>query len=178
MVECQGEGEYPPYSNLPVFAPRLLGNPACSDRNLIKNCKNFKLTKRRSLLFAARRLIGKGAREVRKLFLMIVFLPFVLQGISSADSCITDKCHSKIGKEKYVHGPVAVGECLICHEKTGAHKFKRIVNVRSLCFKCHDSKTGIHNNLNPKTSEGYRECCNCHDAHQSPQPHMLLVKQK
>lgn len=30
-------------------------------------------------------------------------------------SCVTGECHSQMGKAKYVHGPVTVGECTNCH---------------------------------------------------------------
>ena len=61
-----------------------------------------------------------GVRRVRSLVLglslviSIFILSFYLSekhGIVNAqtkDSCVTDKCHSKMGKEKFVHGPAAV----------------------------------------------------------------------
>ncbi|MCL4492601.1 MAG: cytochrome c3 family protein [Nitrospirae bacterium] len=111
---------------------------------------------------------------MRNLFLSIIFLLAGLyMGVAYADSCVTDKCHSKIGKEKYVHGPVAVGECSVCHEKLGEHRFKPITNVKGLCAKCHDAKTGYHN---ASKAAANRDCGNCHDAHQSSRPQMLLVQ--
>jgi predicted CXXCH cytochrome family protein len=94
----------------------------------------------------------------------------VLERNSSAqqqaqESCITEKCHSKIGKEKFVHGPAAVGDCLSCHEKKGKHSFAPIKNVGELCYKCHDkvdTKKGVHKPVRDGN------CTKCHDAHQSP----------
>ncbi len=30
-------------------------------------------------------------------------------------SCVTSACHSQMGQARYVHGPVAAGECTTCH---------------------------------------------------------------
>ncbi len=81
------------------------------------------------------------------------------------ESCITDKCHSRMGKEKFVHGPAAVGDCSACHKQEGKHKFAPIANVGDLCYKCHDrldTKKAVHKPV----KEG--KCTKCHDAHQSP----------
>ena len=98
--------------------------------------------------------------------------------LAYAGLCITDTCHSTIGKEKYVHGPVAVGECTACHEKLGEHRFAPISNVKGLCAKCHDAKTGVHSGIKAAVRTDYRECGNCHDAHQSSRPQLLLAKGK
>lgn len=69
-----------------------------------------------------------------------------------------------MGKDKFVHGPVAVGDCVSCHEKTGKHSFKKIVNVGELCYRCHerlDTKKGGHKPV----KEG--SCTKCHNPHQS-----------
>ena len=29
-------------------------------------------------------------------------------------SCVSAKCHANMGKEKYVHGPLAAGDCTYC----------------------------------------------------------------
>lgn len=114
---------------------------------------------------------------MRNLPALLIFLQtcFYSWTALAGDSCVTDKCHSTMGREKYVHGPVAVGECTVCHERTGDHKFKPITNVKSLCAKCHDAKTGVHSGSKGTAS---LDCGSCHDAHQSPQPQMLLGKKK
>jgi len=86
------------------------------------------------------------------------------------ESCVTATCHANMGKEKYVHGPVSVGECTVCHKPTADHKFKAIMNVGKLCNDCHDKEyTGkvIHSPV----QKG--ECSGCHDPHQSPYQFML-----
>ena len=88
-------------------------------------------------------------------------------GVAAAEkgSCVTAKCHANMGREKYVHGPVALRECTFCHQPTDSHEFKAISDVGKLCNDCHDKKfTGkvIH----PPVQEG--KCAGCHDPHQSP----------
>ena len=44
-------------------------------------------------------------------------------------ACVTNSCHGKMGTDKFVHGPVATGDCTFCHVLDGKHKFKRIDDV-------------------------------------------------
>lgn len=94
---------------------------------------------------------------------------FVFFGISSVEaqekeSCVSAKCHIKMGKDKFVHGPAAVGACVSCHTPISKHKFVPITNVGALCYKCHDrvdTKKSLHKPVKDGT------CTKCHDAHQS-----------
>ncbi|MFO0752113.1 MAG: cytochrome c3 family protein [Thermodesulfovibrionales bacterium] len=75
-----------------------------------------------------------------------------------------------MGKEKFVHGPAAVGQCGICHVSQGNHVFAPIKNAGELCYKCHervDTMKGVHKPV----KEG--SCTKCHDPHQSPYRYML-----
>ena len=86
-------------------------------------------------------------------------------------SCITAKCHADLTKVKYVHGPVAEGECSLCHGESKGHikdpkknKFKEIEDVSAACYDCHDAfeaKKFIHSPV----EEG--ECTSCHNPHGS-----------
>jgi len=86
-------------------------------------------------------------------------------------SCVTSKCHADMGKGKYVHGPVSVLQCTICHVPTAdEHVFKTMENEGKLCNLCHDRELtgeGTH----PPVKE--RKCTRCHDPHQSPNQFML-----
>ncbi|MBI5022343.1 MAG: hypothetical protein HZB59_12985 [Ignavibacteriales bacterium] len=88
------------------------------------------------------------------------------------ESCVTAKCHSGIGKAKFVHGPAAVGECITCHQlvKDEKHKFVPIKNSEETCNKCHEpmEKKG---NLHLPVAKG--ECTKCHDPHQSDRQFQL-----
>jgi predicted CXXCH cytochrome family protein len=98
----------------------------------------------------------------------------------SKDTCITSKCHSQMGQEKFVHGPVAEGECTVCHGKSPKHKdkpkkykFGEIEDLVKACYSCHEkfkAKKFIH----VPVEEG--ECIACHSPHESPNKFQLSVK--
>ncbi|MDA8170362.1 MAG: hypothetical protein M0Z48_00840 [Nitrospiraceae bacterium] len=86
-------------------------------------------------------------------------------------SCVTDKCHSGMGKEKFVHGPVATGDCLFCHQQVGKHKFKPTPkHVSDLCYQCHD-RMDTMKTVHPPVKAG--ECTKCHSPHQSSYKYQL-----
>ena len=104
---------------------------------------------------------------------LISLLAFVRVGTVyavNAESCVTDKCHSDMGKAKYVHGPAAVGQCVSCHIQAGKHKFLPINDVGSLCYKCHD-KVDTKKVVHKPVKEGH--CTKCHSPHQSPFKYQL-----
>lgn len=75
------------------------------------------------------------------------------------------KCHGEFSAlEAWVHGPVATGDCLLCHEQ---HKtripFLLRKPVPDLCYQCHDVQAirAIKNH----SEESYSSCTNCHDGH-------------
>lgn len=74
----------------------------------------------------------------------------------------------------WVHGPVATGNCMLCHE---SHETKNqsLLNepIPELCYRCHETKTL---QLVPGHSDkSYTNCSNCHDGHSSPG--RMLLKQ-
>jgi predicted CXXCH cytochrome family protein len=92
---------------------------------------------------------------------------------ATGTTCITSKCHPKMGKDKFVHGPVAAGECDTCHEPTAKHRFKPIKQIADLCYQCHDQKNTMKN-VHPPVQEGM--CTECHNPHQSAYKFQLLNK--
>ena len=127
------------------------------------------------------------------LLILFTLSSFIVSGISgkstlaqmdaskkTEDTCITSKCHDKMGKEKFVHGPVAAGECTVCHgtspkhkKKPGKYKFGKIKDVAKACYSCHEKfkpKKFIH----VPVEEG--ECMACHSPHGSPYKFQLLAK--
>jgi predicted CXXCH cytochrome family protein len=111
----------------------------------------------------------------------VINMNFFSNGVSYAqpagtekqgDSCITSECHATIGKDKHVHGPIAAGECIVCHGKSPEHRekpkkyiFGEIKSLDKICFSCHDKfkpKKFVHNPI----EEG--ECIVCHNPHESP----------
>ncbi|HWR59885.1 MAG TPA: cytochrome c3 family protein [Thermodesulfovibrionales bacterium] len=93
---------------------------------------------------------------------------------NSTASCVSMSCHSTMGKDSYVHGPIAVGECTMCHISTDWHKFTRLENIASACYKCHD-KVDTTKGVHKSAKEG--NCTKCHNAHQSPHKFLLLGDQ-
>jgi predicted CXXCH cytochrome family protein len=89
---------------------------------------------------------------------------------TTKESCITDKCHVKMGKDKFVHGPVAVGECASCHKQIRKHKFEPITDVGKLCSECHEGLT-TQQFVHAPVKNG--QCTMCHDPHQSPNKFQL-----
>ncbi len=86
------------------------------------------------------------------------------------EACITDSCHATMGKNKFVHGPVAGGECLSCHKQKNKHKFEPISNVGKLCYECHEQQNN-QKVIHSPVKEG--KCTKCHDPHQSPNKFQL-----
>lgn len=92
---------------------------------------------------------------------------------AAPDSCVTDKCHNGMGKAKFVHGPVAVGNCTVCHKSEGRHKFSPIKSAGEFCYKCHD-KVDTRNTVHKPVKDG--KCTKCHDPHQSPYKYQLRAE--
>ncbi|GBD91449.1 doubled CXXCH motif [bacterium BMS3Abin04] len=124
-----------------------------------------------------------------KVLLSIIFFGFVFGGIPTNTifsmelsvlksqnqddpSCVTSKCHASMGKEAFVHGPVADGDCESCHEllPNEKHEFKPIKNIGELCYSCHDSKA-TESIVHKPVMQG--KCTTCHDPHQSNYPFQI-----
>ncbi len=83
-------------------------------------------------------------------------------------TCTTAQCHAKMGKGKFVHGPVGSGTCIACHNPHGT-PFKYIVTRPGGegCYICHDTKREEFKGkvIHSPVAEG--GCIGCHDPHQS-----------
>ncbi len=84
-------------------------------------------------------------------------------------------CHADFGEsEPFVHGPVAVGECLFCHEH---HKSKIAGLLKKkepdLCYQCHEA---VESALIPgHPPEPIQQCTQCHDPHGSS--NLMLLRE-
>ncbi len=82
-------------------------------------------------------------------------------------SCVSSECHAKIVKHKYLHGPLKIGQCTVCHAPLPGtdHKFKLVATEASLCLNCHKGVDTKGYMLHDPVAKG--KCMGCHDAHGS-----------
>ncbi len=76
-------------------------------------------------------------------------------------------CHKEYSAlEAWVHGPVATGNCLLCHEP---HKAKNESLLRKpvpeLCYQCHEEQA--IRLIKNHAEESYARCTDCHEGHAS-----------
>lgn len=101
----------------------------------------------------------------------------------SQDACV--RCHKTFASEHpkrkawtFVHGPVAVGDCLACHNPHGSnHRFLLSQPEGQSCLTCHrdiSHPKPPHPGLHKPVSQG--KCLTCHAAHGSSAQHMLRPK--
>ena len=83
--------------------------------------------------------------------------------------CFT--CHDFPMDKKYVHGPLASGGCLLCHNPHASPNPYLLVSASTtFCFSCHDREAI------PKDEPHMRadvQCTDCHDAHMSDKKYLL-----
>ncbi|HEY3306988.1 MAG TPA: cytochrome c3 family protein [Desulfuromonadaceae bacterium] len=83
--------------------------------------------------------------------------------VPSTELCLV--CHTGFIKGPYVHGPVAVGDCLVCHLPHNSN-FPALLKTEknAICSTCHREKriaTAMHDKLNAQRIG----CTDCHDPH-------------
>lgn len=81
------------------------------------------------------------------------------------------RCHELKQDAKYVHGPLASGGCLVCHDPhSSQYRFLLVSESDSFCLRCHDRSALAR-------IEGHGEaeanCTSCHDAHGSDTKYLL-----
>ncbi|MFV2082363.1 MAG: cytochrome c3 family protein, partial [bacterium] len=116
----------------------------------------------------------KLVRQVPGLILPIsIVILIFMAGPAFAEDCSTAKCHSSMGKAEFVHVPVAVGQCTVCHKgrkanhptkRNKGNDFKLRTEGKDLCFLCHD-RNDMAAVVHGPIAKG--ACTVCHDPHQS-----------
>lgn len=95
--------------------------------------------------------------------------------LSTAVQTCVGECHQDQLRFKNMHGP-AVEDCSKCHIEGNKeeHTFHLRKKVEDLCIECHarDRKAHIHE---PAMN---RQCLECHDAHGSDHPSILVADPK
>jgi len=92
------------------------------------------------------------------------------------------QCHEEQKKNyadnKYLHGPIAMGRCNMCHNPHGSN-FKYFLQKEksALCIECHEMQTLLKkpNTHKPVVKEG---CIFCHNPHGSKYPLLLASEVK
>lgn len=81
------------------------------------------------------------------------------------------KCHNLRLDRKYIHGPLASGGCLVCHDPhSSQYRYLLVSESDGFCSHCH-AKTTIEK-VSAHLGAGER-CTTCHDAHMSDRAFLL-----
>ena len=76
-------------------------------------------------------------------------------------------CHDRLGDDSFVHEPVKMGVCILCHNPHGAARasFLRVDTDRKLCAQCHRVTIDQGDHVHSPVGDG--TCGACHDPHGS-----------
>lgn len=80
-------------------------------------------------------------------------------------NCLRSGCHARLLEASWVHGPVAVGACEMCHEPKGQtreHTFQPSRPKEGFCAFCHElpkPQESVHQAVSD------HDCTGCHDPH-------------
>jgi predicted CXXCH cytochrome family protein len=81
------------------------------------------------------------------------------------------RCHELNLNRRYVHGPIASGGCLVCHDPHASrYRYLLVSDSDSFCFHCHDRQSIEQD---PAHKETQLQCTVCHDAHMSDKRFLL-----
>ena len=99
------------------------------------------------------------------------------------------RCHELGAAKAYVHGPLASGGCLVCHDPhRSANRFLLVSASDSFCLQCHEraglSVLAVTEGADSAAagagkdgSDGHAgdaaDCTDCHDAHMSDRKYLL-----
>ncbi len=109
---------------------------------------------------------------VQKSIVALVLVAWTMMGApgwAQETGCVTTDCHSTMGQAKWVHGPVGVGACHVCHVALEGedHQFSFPAEREELCFACHEDSRDLMLEENIHVPVGDGDCTDCHDPHQS-----------
>lgn len=98
--------------------------------------------------------------------------------IAIADVELCSKCHDRRPAAKFIHGPVAIGSCTVCHDPHGQTNAAFLVaSGEALCFRCHTEADALKHLLIRAPGSGNflrdKGCVFCHDPHQADRRFLL-----
>jgi len=86
-------------------------------------------------------------------------------------------CHQMVKQtDKYVHGPVAAGECLACHDPHGSDEPQMVrMFGAELCERCHVDMKARLAEKRFTHAPVKEDCSSCHNPHASPSKYQIRV---
>jgi predicted CXXCH cytochrome family protein len=100
--------------------------------------------------------------------------------ITTRDADLCARCHEPRPAAKFVHGPVAVGSCTVCHDPHGqTNPAFLVASGESLCFRCHTEADVLKHLAAPPAGGGLpreKGCLFCHDPHQADGKFLLRAR--
>ncbi len=95
----------------------------------------------------------------------------IRDGVTGAAPTLCYSCHDRIDGKRYVHGPLAVGDCLACHDPHGGYGAAHLrQEEKHLCGNCHAARESVATVACNAAGKG---CVDCHDPHQSDTRYLL-----
>lgn len=84
---------------------------------------------------------------------------------TSAEAQTCKPCHRKLAViYPYVHGPLAAGKCVVCHDPHGSSwPSLAVADARTMCTRCHDQPQSLDHVEKARS----RVCQLCHNPHAS-----------
>jgi predicted CXXCH cytochrome family protein len=80
-------------------------------------------------------------------------------------------CHELPRDKRYVHGPLASGGCLACHDPhSSKYRYLLVSEAEGFCLECHDRQAVMRVAAHAGVTQ---PCTDCHDAHMSDNEYLL-----
>lgn len=80
-------------------------------------------------------------------------------------------CHDLQLDKKYIHGPIASGGCVSCHDPhSSKYRYMLVADAGTFCLHCHQREDIERVPAHVGASD---QCTSCHDPHQSDRKYLL-----
>ena len=98
---------------------------------------------------------------------------FRTEGFAETTASVCADCHASALEAPRLHGPVALGACLLCHEPhVSSHPLLLVDASPALCLACHEDEMRVAA-PSPGHEDLARDCLECHDGHGGDDPYFL-----